>query len=62
MKISSFPILSKPETTLLPLFGVAVAAGFPSPADDFIETPLDIREHLVKHPSATFLLGLKGTR
>ena len=60
MKISPLPIISEPPIVLLPLFGTAVRAGFPSPADDFVETPLDIREHLIKHPSATFFARAEG--
>ena len=36
-----------------PLFLVRIAAGFPSPADDYIEKYLDLNEHLIKNPSAT---------
>lgn len=37
-----------------------VPAGFPSPADDYVEKPLDINEHLVRHPAATFLFDVTG--
>ena len=43
-----------------PLFLVRIAAGFPSPADDYIEKHLDLNEHLVKHPSATFFVKVEG--
>ena len=43
-----------------PLFLVRIAAGFPSPADDYIEKHLDLNEHLVKHPSATFFVQVEG--
>ncbi|WP_129138775.1 LexA family protein [Modicisalibacter coralii] len=45
---------------LLPLAADAVRAGFPSPADDYIETELDLVEHLVQHPSSTFYVRAKG--
>lgn len=35
--------------------------GFPSPADDFVETKLDLNEYLVHHPSATFFVRMSGT-
>jgi len=60
MEISPLSITNEPPILLLPLFGAAVRAGFPSPADDFVETPLDIREHLIKHPSATFFARAEG--
>lgn len=39
-----------------------IAAGFPSPADDYLkaETPLDLNEHLIKHPAATFFVRVRG--
>jgi DNA polymerase V len=45
---------------LLPKFGVAVAAGFPSAADDFLEAQLDLNEHLIKRPAATYLARAQG--
>jgi DNA polymerase V len=44
----------------LPLFFNAVSAGFPSPADDFIEARIDLNKQLVKHPTATFLVRVVG--
>lgn len=44
----------------LPLYAARVAAGFPSPADDYIEGKLDLNEHLVKHPAATFFVRVEG--
>lgn len=44
----------------LPIFAESVSAGFPSPADDFIDTKLDLNEHLVKHPAATFFVRVSG--
>ena len=44
----------------LPLFASKVAAGFPSPADDFMDTKLDLNTHLIKTPSATFFVRVSG--
>jgi len=44
----------------LPLFLANVPAGFPSPADDYIDRKLDLNEYLVKHPSATFFVRVEG--
>jgi len=44
----------------LPLYTSSVQAGFPSPADDYIEEKLDLNKHLVKHPSATFFVKVTG--
>ncbi len=45
----------------IPFFEGPVRAGFPSPADDFLETPLDLNEHLVKHKAATFFVKVEGS-
>jgi len=45
---------------LLPLMLAGVQAGFPSPADDFIDKRLDLNEHLIPHPAATFFVRAVG--
>ncbi|MFZ2587190.1 MAG: translesion error-prone DNA polymerase V autoproteolytic subunit [Alphaproteobacteria bacterium] len=47
------------QPQLLPLYG-SVAAGFPSPADDFLEGYLDLNAYLVKHPAATYFVRAKA--
>jgi DNA polymerase V len=42
------------------LAGVPVEAGFPSPAENYIEKPLDLNELMVQHPEATFFVRVKG--
>lgn len=49
-----------PEEHAQPLFLSPVQAGFPSPAEDCMEGPLDLHEHLVRHKSATFFLRVSG--
>lgn len=44
----------------LPIFLESVSAGFPSPADDYLEGKIDLNKHLVKHPSATFFVKVTG--
>ncbi|MDD1612145.1 MAG: translesion error-prone DNA polymerase V autoproteolytic subunit [Methylococcaceae bacterium] len=44
----------------LPLFVGKVAAGFPSPADDYVEKSLDLNELLVQKPAATFFVRAQG--
>lgn len=48
------------EPRAIPLYGSAVTAGFPSPADDYIEGQLDLGEYLVRHPAATFFVRASG--
>jgi len=38
----------------------SVSAGFPSPADDYIETPLDLNELLIARPASTFFVSARG--
>ena len=38
----------------------SVVAGFPSPAEQYQETPLDLNELLVKRPAATFFVKVQG--
>ncbi len=51
-----------PATTRLsiPLFNGKVSAGFPSPADDYVEKTLDLNELLIKKPAATFFVRAEG--
>jgi DNA polymerase V len=44
----------------LPLYAHKVVAGFPSPADDYIETTLDLNDRLIRNKAATFLLVVEG--
>lgn len=44
----------------IPLFSHKVPAGFPSPADDYIQTRLSLDEHLVHRKESTFFVRAKG--
>lgn len=43
-----------------PLFVVRISAGFPSPAEDWVEGRLDLNSYLIRHPVATFYLRVIG--
>ncbi len=43
-----------------PFFQARVEAGFPSPADDYMDRPLDLHEQPVPHPAATFFVRAHG--
>ena len=45
---------------LPPLSLKSVSAGFPSPADDYIDIGIDLNEELIRHPTSTFLLRVSG--
>ena len=44
----------------LPLFSSTVAAGFPSPADDYLEKDLDLNDFFIRHETATFYVRVSG--
>jgi|SRR5579859_1842995 len=44
----------------LPLILTRIPAGFPSPADDYVEQKLDLNLFLIKHPAATFFVRVEG--
>ncbi len=44
----------------IPLYGSLVPAGFASPAEDYMERELDVRELLVTHPHATYFCRIRG--
>ncbi|MCD4736818.1 MAG: translesion error-prone DNA polymerase V autoproteolytic subunit [Bacteroidales bacterium] len=44
----------------IPLFTCSAQAGFPSPAEDFLEKRLDLNDYLIKNQSATFLVKVSG--
>lgn len=47
------------SSVLLPLFS-GVKAGFPSPANDFIDPQIDLTKLLIPRPSSTFLMRVSG--
>jgi DNA polymerase V len=44
----------------IPMFSDAVQAGFPSPAEDHMDMDLNLNDHLVQNPSATFCVKAIG--
>ena len=44
----------------LPIASESISAGFPSPAENYIETRIDLNEELIKHPNCTFFLRVSG--
>src|SRR5690554_3855287 len=44
----------------LPYVLNGISAGFPSPADDFLDINIDLNKHLIKNPSTTFYGRVKG--
>ncbi|WP_157665280.1 LexA family transcriptional regulator [Cyanobium sp. NIES-981] len=54
------PIDSAATGSGLPLAMEAVAAGFPSPADDYVEASIDLNTALIPRPTSTFLMRVEG--
>lgn len=56
--------LYRPLLSVMPLeldlFADAVKAGFPNPAEDYIEGRLNLDQHLIPHPAATFFVRVAG--
>ena len=49
------------ETELeCPIIEGGIAAGFPSPADDFLDSSIDLNKYLIKNKPATFYARVKG--
>ncbi|EFL52115.1 Peptidase S24/S26A/S26B, conserved region [Solidesulfovibrio fructosivorans JJ]] len=59
MKLAIFGFERRAELGL-PLYLSTVQAGFPSPAEDYIDKKLDLNEQLVRHPAATFFVRVDG--
>ena len=45
---------------VLPLAEEHISAGFPSPADSYLDAGIDLNEQLIRHPASTFFLRVSG--
>lgn len=45
---------------VVPLFNTPLTAGFPSPAESYVERNLNLHDHLVRKPAATFFVRVSG--
>jgi len=54
-----FALVKTNEMLIIHVDG-AVCAGFPSPADDYLETRIDLKRELIKNPDATFVMRVQG--
>lgn len=60
MVVTEIYSLSRESECLIPLYSNPVCCGFPSPADDYVEQLLDLNEHLIERPAASFLVRAIG--
>ena len=44
----------------IPFYEGGVSAGFPSPAEDYMHSKLDLNDLLIDHPSATYYVRVNG--
>ncbi len=56
----SFYAMEDAKLSGVPVFGDAVSAGFPSPAEDYLDVDLNLHEYLVQNPAATFCVRANG--
>lgn len=59
------PMMTMAPSTALsyqpaPLYATPIPAGFPSPADDYVERKLDLNEYFIHSPASTFFLRAIG--
>jgi len=59
-KISCFSREEAASTRLFPLATESISAGFPSPAEDYLELGIDLNKYLIKNPISTFFLRVSG--
>ena len=60
MKVEKLFQADTRSEVLLPLYTDRVPAGFPSPAEDYIETHLDLNRHIIQNPAATYFVKVSG--
>jgi DNA polymerase V len=56
----SFYTNTTTSTKDMPLYASHVSAGFPSPADDYIEKRLNLNDLVIKNPTSTFFVKAHG--
>ncbi|MGN9714432.1 LexA family protein [Acinetobacter variabilis] len=54
--VASITLVNPSSVMSIPLASEKVAAGFPSPAQDYVDKSLDMNEHLIKNEAATFVV------
>lgn len=60
MSAEFFAAAPTPHSQPIPLYSSKVAAGFPSPAQDYVERTLDLNELCIKRPAATYFVRVEG--
>src|ERR1700761_3524912 len=58
--VAAFFDLESRSALRVPMRAGSGACGFPSPAEDYVDKPLDFNELLIEHPAATFAIRIEG--
>jgi DNA polymerase V len=58
--INEFIDVTARNRAAIALVTSTVQAGFPSPADDYLDSPLDFNDLLIENPAATFAVRVAG--
>lgn len=56
----SFYLMKNAKLSSVPVLADAVPAGFPSPAEDYLDMDLNLHDYLVRNPAATFCVRVSG--
>lgn len=58
--VNAFLDVAGDKVQSVPLVGSSASCGFPSPADDYLDRPLDFNELLIANAAATFAVRIAG--
>jgi DNA polymerase V len=61
MKVTELILADRKIPLRIPYFIEGVSAGFPSPAENYLEEKLDLNEYLIAHPAATYFVRASGS-
>ena len=59
-KYLTFYSCTSTQVINIPFYEGGVSAGFPSPAEDYMHSKLDLNDLLIDHPSATYYVRVNG--
>jgi DNA polymerase V len=59
-EVAAFLDVESRSALRVPMMAWSATCGFPSPAEDYVDRPLDFNELLIEHPAATFAIRIEG--